>query len=234
MTQQVVRARTIIPSRDPLLDGMSFDTYWEQKGSDTNVNLTVVTGYITTFLSSTVTGQTNSIGSYMDNSLDRSSGVAQIEYYDITAHLNGTPAGSPIGIQSTAVGNAHSGSNPLPAQCSVVVGYRADYGTDVEFGPGTRPRSRDRNRFYLGPMNSTTIQADGTTGAAKLSPFFLADLVPAIEALMTQRSGGTDNNAMVVWSRKNAAVKDIVAAETRSFLATQRRRVDLSPRVSLF
>lgn len=225
MTQQVVRARTILGVKSPFTDNPSFDTYWEQVGTDTSVNLATVQARIDAFFNTTATGAANPLKAYLSEVISSTSDDTRVEYYDITAHLDGTPAGSPIAITEFSVIPALIQS--APDGVAAAVGYRVDYGTDVEFGPvKSRPRSRDRNRFYFGPLNLGAFSMDAN-GRCIFGHQFVTDLLAAAGTLLRLGSGSSDITQPVVWSRKNASVKHpIVSVWTDDRPDYQRRRSD--------
>lgn len=219
----VVRARTKLHSLSAVVDDPSFDTYW-QLADTTTGSLAAVTTAIELFLNGLAAGQAVAMKDYISTVIDRSANATEIEYYDITTHLAGTPAGSPIDILTFTLAAASSGGQTLPEGCAATLEYRADYGTDVEFGPGTRPRARDRNRFYLGPLKDTAVGLEALTNRCVWTAQFITDILSAAATLQTPFSGTT---GAVVWSRKNAAVKFPVAQQLLDDHPTyQRRRVD--------
>lgn len=225
MTQQVLRARTMLGVKSPFTDSPSFDTYWEQIGTDTAVNRTTVQARIDAFFNTTATGAANPLKAYLSEVVSPTSGDAQVEYYDITGHLDGTPAGSPIDIRQFSVVGGLTQS--APDGVAAAVGYRVDYGTDVEFGPAhSRPRSRDRNRFYFGPLNLSAFAMDAN-GRCIFSHQFVVDLLAASATLLALGTGSSDITQPVVWSRRNAAVKQpITQLWTDDRPDYQRRRSD--------
>jgi len=157
-----------------------------------------------------------------------------IELYDITAHLNGSPAGSPVYIDHFSLAVGGSGQT-APDGCAALVGFRSDYGVDVEFAPNTRPRSRDRNRFYLGPllMLALTVDAQNRCILYNATAHFVADLSLALTALQAS-SGTSDRPVWVQWSPTNAAVKDITHIWVDDAPRYQRRRSDTGPEIVVF
>lgn len=231
MTQQVLKAVTKFTSLDPMTDDPSFATYWEQIGEDTGVDQSWVAGQIEAFVNTTPTGGVTDMGSYMSSVISRSSGAASIEFYDVTAHLNGSPAGSPIGIFTFTVTDARETPMPCPDGVAQTIGYRVDYGSDVEFGTGTRPRARDRGRIYFGPLDGYCLTQESVTKRTIFTAQFINDSLLAMTKLAGTQgpdgSGGLSVNSMVVWTRVGAAVKQPITevwADDRPDY--QRRRSD--------
>jgi len=168
----------------------------------------------------------DALGNLLGHVVDRSTG-GTIEIYDITTHLDGSPHGSPIAMGTFTIPAPIGTAAPLPEGCAAVCSFRADYGTDVEFGTGTRPRARDRNRFYFGPLDPATCLTLAGDFSTRLSTTLQDTLLQAIVGLDTIISGA-DSWALQVWSRKNAAVKEPVLAWTDDRPDYQRRRTDPS------
>ncbi len=225
MTQQVIKLRVIIPTTNVEMDNISNDFVIEATGSDTTIDQDTggVQAAINTFYNSNVTGQTNALSQYLSSEYSTVAEACSIEWYDITAHLSGTPAGSPIRIDSfTNSGGPLSGTDLHPA-LALVGAYRRDYGTDLEHSGSTRPRARDRGRLYIGPLNAFA-QNDGT---GKAKPVAATDVIVAMKHLATTHNSGSANQwNWVQWSRKNASVGNIAFAGSQYGLGLQRRRAD--------
>lgn len=160
----------------------------------------------------------NAISSYMGPAISRSS-FPVVRYYDVDGHLNGSPAGSPerIDTGTWSLGGGAS-STGLPSEVAVCLTAYADFGSDVEFGPGTRPRARDRARIYLGPLN---ITAQNTfAGRTKPDGALITNLAEAGARLARAPMGPN----WVVWSRRSATVKPITSCSVDDAFDTQRRR----------
>lgn len=251
MAQQVLRVRCILPTALATQDNASFDLTFEATGSDTTIPITAATTtplavLYDNFLNRLAAGQAHTVASYLGDSLSRASGAVQIEYYDVTNHLDGSSAGNPITISTDTLG-ASTAAGDLPLGVALPIGIRAAYGTDIEHGvlaqiptgdraqdegaPAThsgttRPRARDRGRFYLGPLDLSCLE--GTPGdGAKWKAAFVTDVSAAIDAMAkTQNSGAHDQYNMVVWSRAAQAVKTVAFYALSDFPGYQRRRTD--------
>jgi hypothetical protein len=224
MTQQVVRARIILRYVDPTKGRASFSTTWEQIGSDTDVNIASIQNDLGAFLNDVNAGQAHPMAYYLSPAISRAATDSTIEIYDVTAHLDGTPTGPPIYAHNFALATAGASGHSLPEGVSALFWLHADYGTDAEFGSHTRPRARDRNRFYLGPLNDSAIQQQSVTNISVLSDQFLADAALALQQLGHSSPGPADETQPVVWSRKNAGVKQVAARGIDLRPKYQRRR----------
>lgn len=220
MTQQVVQARTKFQFLSPLIGGDSFDTTWEALGSSTDVDYSYVQSQITTFL--------DNLSAYAAYSISQATNACSLEIYDITAHLDGSAAGAPVSFENfTWSTGIESSSHPLPEAAAILFGYRAAYGTDPEYGPGTRPRARDRGRFYIGPLNVNATYPEPSTGRCIWETGAVTAFQTAYSGLLTP-GPGPSSTSMVQWSRANAMVKQIATTWIDDAPRYQRRRIDPS------
>lgn len=161
---------------------------------------------------------TTKIARYIGNAIDRSV-KPMCRFYNIDAHLSGSPAGSPVAMREfpSALTGAASPTD-LPSEVAVVLTMAADFGSDVEFGPGTRPRARDRARVFVGPLNITASET--VLGIARPAAEFRTNLAEA-GARMARHVGLVDH---VVWSRRSANTKPSSNVWVDDAFDTQRRR----------
>jgi hypothetical protein len=249
MALQVVHARVVLPDGNTFEDTASIGFTFEAV-SATAIAPADVQTVISNYFNLRVGAMVDPLASYMSPEISRAANGCSIEIYDVTDHLDGTPSGSPLSIQTFTMA-ASGSSSPLPAQLAAVIAYRAAYGADLERGttetvkstdsaidqgaPAThtgisRPRASDRGRIYLGPLNLTTLKAlvapaAGTAGV--LSDQFMSDaLIWATDNLGTHAgiAGGAFSN--VVWSRARAAVKLIGWIAVDAAVGVIRKRAD--------
>lgn len=226
----VIKVVATIPSLDTTLDGQSNHFVFETSDTPPYGSITLAFDAVKAFYNTAGGSMGAPMSAYMNPTLDHGSNHSTLTAYDITAHLNGSPAGAPVAAETWTFGavTPPSTSTFLPAQCAACLSFRSDYGSDVEFGSHTRPRARDRNRIYLA-INSSTLQRDATTNRAELSAGFISDALEAMFLLSeTHGSGGTTYDWRV-WTRVGAAVKLPVEAWLDNQVDTQRRRVDPAP-----
>lgn len=253
MTQQVVRTRISLPDGTTYEDTASLDLYWEATGSDTTLPMSEVIGAITAFFNNLVTGQVNTVAQYISPAITRATGGIVITSTDITAHLDGSPAGGPFETDTFTLNVAPSDAKALPPQVAIAMAYRADYGTDVEHGASTslpstdqaidqgapathlgvsRPRARDRGRIFLGPLNNYavgTLNPSPSGDPGQVWPTCANDLLQALLTLGETKNPGLVNQFnLVQWSRRNGLVKQIKDAFISAGLATLRKRIDTS------
>jgi hypothetical protein len=189
-------------------------------------------GAITSFFSSTAAGQTNQLGFYMNGGLSRATSGCLVTTYDITNNLVHPKLAAPVWSQNFTLGSVVTSPINLPAGLAALIEYNSDYGSDEEFGPSTRPRSRHRSRFYFGPWNTTAIDLTTANVTSAWKAGFVNDIKAAFTRLITP-SGSSDIPSVVQWSPSGGWVKPI----SHSYLVTepryQRRRDDVGPKVTI-
>lgn len=208
MTQQVVHTRVRFTSTDTLSQSYSWGATFEALGTGTSVSFSQIATTIGKVLNTVNTGQSVQMSHYIGQSVVRGSTAVTLESYDVTAHLDGSPAGSPVDVRQIALTGAVGVYTPTPEGVSAVWRWAAPYGSDTEFGPGDRPRARDRGRLYFGPLDGGAFYFNSSVGEVQLTNTCVTDMGVALATLL---AAGTDANitTMVQWSRKNAAVKQI-------------------------
>jgi hypothetical protein len=171
---------------------------------------------------------------------------SQLEVYDITGHLDGSPHGSPIYVGVVA-SSAPPDNLGLPNGCCICLSYHCDYGTDFESAgvdsaiptqdwaqdqgaPAThagraRPRSRDRGRLYIGPLDQGTVDnTTGLTGQARPGGTTLDRIRHAAYAFLVDTTISALTGYWGVWSRRNASVKPITGGNVANSFTYQRGR----------
>lgn len=168
----------------------------------------------------TVDGTTSrAIASLLSSVIDRGSNKVLTEYYDVTTHLDGSDHGSPVSLQRWTLGATIGSTTSLPSELAICLSIHTAYGTDPEFGSGTRPRSRDRGRLYLGPWNDGGVAHDGTTNVSRPGVGYSDTIIAAALRLM-----GATTPSWAVWSRKNATAEPVVGGWCDDAWDIQRRR----------
>lgn len=225
---QVLLAKVQIPNLSPVNDPSTMGFVFESATAADYSHVSAITTALIAFFNSIPATATNNIASYLSLSTDHGASHCSITYYDITSHLNGSPHGAPVAAANWGLGGSPTGT-PFPEGAAAALSFRADYGTDVEFGTGTRPRARDRNRFYLGPLNSSCAEIDSSTKRTQFNSTFISNCLAAMFDLSnTHTTGGVSYNWRV-WSRKNAGVKLITELFMDNRIDYQRRRSDPAP-----
>lgn len=167
------------------------------------------------------------VGWTISPTVTRAGSGCHLKCYDISAHLGGTPHGSPVGL-STFTMPAGSGAAPMPEGVAIALSFHGPYGSDVEFSPGprlggTRPRARDRGRVFIGPVDQAGLSVDGTTSRASLGAG-VRNIISASAAYMRDHPHGTCQWA--VWSRTKADLGIVVGGWVDDRFDYQRRRED--------
>lgn len=248
MTQQVVHARINFPNAASFADASSIGLTFEATGSDASLTMSEVDTAIEGFLNGLTGAQVASVASYLSPDISRAAGAIQVLYTDVTDHLDGSNAGGPFRSYNSTLAAAGVAS-PMPPGICCTVGYRAAYGSDIEHGPSvtlpsseaaidqgapathlgsSRPRARDRGRFYLGPLNvgAFEIHTGGGQGGQFTGPF-KADMTEAVNNLLEAKNPGAhDQFQVVIWSRRAATVKTTSFYYVDDSASYQRRRAD--------
>jgi hypothetical protein len=248
VTQQVVHARVQFATADTLMKNSSFGLTFEATGSDPAITVGDLHTTLVDFVNGVSEAMTHPLAWYLSSDLSRIANASQIEYYDVTANLNGSPTGTPFATMAFTLGAA-GGDAPLPGELAVVCGFRAGYGTDLEHGASgpeptdhraieegaptthtgkSRPRARDRGRLYLGPLDANVLLTSSGSGpdyAGKLHPAFTANMSIALDSVLnTNFMGAAQQFNAVVWSRAAAAVKQVAFYYVDEGIGVQRRR----------
>lgn len=222
MTVPIWHVRTIVPTLSATVDPASYGMTFAFLGSDSPLgHWNSLNGALQTFQGAW--GST-----YGAPSIDTGTSHGMIEAYDVTAHLDGSAAGSPVATQAYTAVAEGTLTSLVPEGVACCVSYRANYGTDVEFGTGSRPRARDRNRFYIGPLYGACLSAEATTHRAAFSTAFINVVLGALNTLALVNEGATPTWALRTWSRKNASTSVAQTAWIDDRPDYQRRRADPS------
>lgn len=242
--------RAVVPALDPNRDGFSNSFVFQSDTATVYTGLGPIFTAIENFYNTMATGASAALNHYLGHVLDTGTNHATINAYDITTKLNGQPVGSPVATVTwtlSGVGN----NSPLPEGVAACINSSAIYGTDVEFGPTaaiptppdlvadygaatthqghTRPRARDRNRLYLGPLDSATLTQNATTKACIFTPGFITDCLAAAFALNATITSGSDSWNQRIWSRAAGTLKMVNEFFMDDRPDYQRRRSDSNP-----
>lgn len=202
-------------ARDRVVNGFTFGT----PAAPTDFDLLNIEAELLNFYNATPAGGFNAVGKYISGVMSRAIPPV-IRHYDVSAHLNGNAAGSPIKVVDMGDNlTTPAASNNAPAECAIALSYAADFGGDVEFGGGLRPRARDRGRVYIGPLTLGAFATNGTTGRCFVDPVVQGDLAFAGLALINSTTVNWH-----VWSRAAATTKLVTRCWVDDEPDTQRRR----------
>jgi hypothetical protein len=181
------------------------------------------TGRVSAFYNTVASGATNKIGAYISGERSRTTDASKVTFSQLT--LGPPPVLAPAsGFGTFTLPAAYTGSIPLPQQLAICSSYGADASGIPEHGAGgTRPAARYRGRFYVGPVNSQTLQeAAGTTAAQTVSSVTATDLAAASKALRNNLS--TDGFTWCVYSRTDGLLRAVTHGWVDDEWDVQRRR----------
>jgi hypothetical protein len=143
---------------------------------------------------------------------------------DVTAHLNGSAAGPETFRAAINIPGPPS-SVPCPEGVAACVTVQSAYGSDAEFAPGSRPRARDRNRFYAGPLSGAALAQD-TDKRTTLKGSFMTFLGNWLQAVAKGPGVSPDIFGLVTWSKIGAKVAEAIQGWIDDRPDYQRRRAD--------
>lgn len=160
---------------------------------------------------------------FLSPSLNTGAATSEISWYDLTGHLDGSRRGAGP-IQTNTWNLTSVGADPaLPDQVACALSIHSDYGTDPEFGVGTRPRARDRGRVFIGPLAGANTVDDALPSHEPMwGASFRDTLAAAATRLLFVNVGWS------VWSRRDAALKPVTGGWIDNRPDVQRRRAQLA------
>ena len=246
----VITARVTLADKLKVLeDDSHFSIHFKGTGTGGLVDDVGVFNKLSGFLDGVAPGQALSLAHYLSNQIDFTGGSSRIDLTDITTHLDGTPAGPPYNGTPLDI-TSGSGATGLPPNNAACMGYRADYGTQLEQGPVTdiptdddaqdqgapkthpgkpRPRAGLRGRIFIGPLSTlclSSLESPGTD-AGLMATQFTTDLKLAFNTLCHPINPGAANETtMMIWTRRGAAVNAVRFYALSPGFASQRRRQD--------
>lgn len=204
------------------VDSVQNDLYYiAPAGPPSDSDLDNFRDHIQDFYGTVATGGVLAVGAYMSPSLDASGPVNEIAFYNVPAARG--PLGAPFAMRDWSLTTI--GTNPLPEEVASVLGFRDEYGSAPEFGPGrtTRPRARLRGRIFIGPLALTASVTDSTTHRTMVAPAFVQSyLASAIEYLYTEMFGDAWN--WRVFSTTTWTDHPVFFVNADNAFDTQRRR----------
>lgn len=245
------RVRILLPSLSPTVDQSSYNfTFEDISAGGVSGNLAILSQAAISFINITATGATQPLCYYLSGVLNRGANLGTVNIYNITGHLDGSLAGAPVSVAHFTLGPVQVGVGTLPEGVACALSWRADYGLDPEFGPisdiptppdiiadygaqpthkgRTRPRARDRNRTYIGPLSTATVGLESSTNRCIFVTQFQNDLLRALFVFADLTSSGAPQFALRAWSRRNASMKIVTTAFLDDRPDFQRRRSDPS------
>jgi hypothetical protein len=206
----------------------SFNFAWSGSSPPLASDFNVIQTAVEAFYNVAYLTQVHPIAYYLGANLDRNANRCENEITEVTHHLDGSAAGSPSVLRAFTLGPRFVSGQDMPVQVSAVCSYRADYGTDPEFGTHLRPRASDRGRIYLGPLIITTTTVDGSTPPKTVFlASFLSDIHLALSSIYKATTGTPATQwSWCVWSRKESLFKAVTELSSDLIPDTTRKRVD--------
>lgn len=219
-----IHLRVSAASTSTGVDNPSFHLdYQATGGTPTITNINTLITNVTTKITNPAIGAGSSLTAYWNKVIGRTANTGQILAYDVTGHLTGTPYGSPV-ASGVFTPSPVLSAGSFPEGCCIVVTFQAPYGSDVEFGPGSRPRSRDRGRVYFGPVYPGILGANADNSSNILAAS-ITDMLANFHGLTTVTDGAL-TWLLCVWSRKNGIMKPLSELWCDNRVDYQRRRSD--------
>jgi hypothetical protein len=227
--------------KDAVLNAFVF----ANSGAADTAHLDAIRDRLIAFFTATAPGQGNQIGNYQGPQIDGGAGKTQILHYDISSHLDGTPAGSPIRVDAFQCG-ASSSATALPDEVCSALSYHGsltglpvvgaadsalptvdsavDVGAPATHAGRDRPRARHLGRIFLGPLSSAA--ADFSGRGHRPAAAFRTDVTKAALGLMGAfgPSGSPIDLAWSVWSRRNGGLSAVLGGWMDDRWDSQRRR----------
>jgi hypothetical protein len=207
-----------------------------------DAHLNAIRDAIENFYITQSSGQGHPLDYYLGKQLSRVANTATIKHYDISTHLDGTPAGSPLKTDTFAIRDSGSAVQ-LPDEVCVAVSFTAVVANQLVTGPTVstlptedkavdegapathsgheRPRSRRTGRIFFGPLDA--VSHDVTGNGSRPSTDFRTDLTVAAKKLATPFGTGADTH-LSVWSRRDGAVSPVLGGFVDDRWDSQRRR----------
>lgn len=217
-TASVYHCVVKLPPKSGIPQDVVENTFTFTTTDNLHANRVAVVGLLNSFYTAIPSGGTRAVGAYLSDVIRRDV-EPTVSFYDVTAHLAGGGAGSPIEVLPlTTLLPAASGSN-LPAEVAICLSYNATYGGTVEFGPHTRPRARLRGRVFIGPLLQLAMATDTTTRRNEVAAAAMTDISKAGAALKA-----SVDPIWSTWSRKAGVSLPVAGGWVDDAFDTQRRR----------
>lgn len=163
------------------------------------------------------------LGNVMGYGLSRAANANLIKFYTLPAVPG--PSGSPTATRTWTLVAATPGGSSLPDEVAMCMSFRGSYtGLVEEEADGDRPRSRTRNRVFLGPW-TTFVETLGTSavGDQRVNAATRATIVAAAAAQLGA-AAFADGWIWQTWSRTDWDGDEVEEVWVDDAFDTQRRR----------
>lgn len=214
------RAQIVMPVKSGLVrDEIVNDFHWSHAGAPADADFDNLTTAISHFYNSTATGASTSLSSYMGDVFSTTTNAVAVKYYELPT--DGSAAGPPKAIKHFTLTSV--GGNTLPEECAICLTFEGDQTGISEFSANTRPRSRRRNRIYVGPLANTSYYQDSTTKRTYTTVALRTILTKAAPQYLYTEAFSHSWNWMVV-SRTAVENHPVFFVACDDTMDTQRRR----------
>lgn len=187
----------------------------------------------------------NGLASYIAEQVDRTANAMEVDYYDITAHLDGSSTGTFLATERWTLDGSGEDAHTVPAECGLVATlYGVGRPDAAVLGPvvstiptspkaqrdgapathtgRTHPKQSHTGRLYLGPVNNLVFNTVG--GEVRARAFVTSDVKDACVALQAAGEALTTPVLWSVWSRRLATTFPIFGGHIDDAPDIQRRR----------
>lgn len=202
-------------------------------------DITLITTAIQHFYDAIPAGSTKSISEYMSPEVARGAVLHALKFYDVTAHLDGSPHGFPTNTVLWALGHVPADGNCLPQQDAAVLSIRGlsgpvpspvaiaapsteaaiDQGAPATHPTFSRPLERMTGRLYLGPFSQ--IGVENPASIAKIKLDLRQTIINAAKALLIELGSAV---VWAIWSRAARAFVPVLDGWVDDRWDSQRRR----------
>lgn len=198
-------------------DGLPADEYTNQfhYSCATGVDSAGMTGALEAFYNLLYGAQTVPLAYYLSQYISRTV-KPTVKYTDVTAHLNGAPAGGPFASDTFTSLGASASTGGLPNQDVATLSYY-----DALDVSGTT-KGDHRGRIFLGPLDKYCIHED--VGGPHLLEAMCQDMVLAMNGLWTALPTLSPAKELTVWSRKDAVMRTAAGCFVNNDFTTLRKR----------
>jgi hypothetical protein len=222
-TQVILTAKSGL-ARDNVINTFNFATDTvEASEVDAQVGPALVAFYNTT-----ESGLSHPLAYWLSAHISRTANACEIKYYDVHGHLDGSAVGSPAATRFFTLGAVDTNAGGLPAEVACCLSMHADLSGLLEHVGTTRPKARHRGRVYIGPFVADTgsIIVDDSNGQSRPQASIYSTILKAGDALrqMTHAGSPSVNAQLAVWSKKDAAMHQVVGVSVDDAWDVQRRR----------
>lgn len=185
---------------------------------------------VSRFYAGAIDGGSTHLGHWMGDGINRGPNGCAMKVYDITAHLGGSPHGSPIDERPFTMSPSAASSGSLPEQIAILMTVRGlnwayqpielpDDPTDPDSGV-ERIRQRYTNRSYIGPWG---VEANEFANL-RSQPIAAVRETIRQHAQQLQTDLVAAGCAWHVWTQEAGLTIPVTHVQTRNRWVTQRRR----------